>query len=117
MKISSLPKGLFGLALHQRKGGLDLFRGVAPAHAPAAAAGGSLQNHREAEADGLFQRLVPVLQGLGAAGMMGTPQEMAMDLAANLSPMLASTSAGGPTKVMPAASQARAKSAFSDRKP
>ena len=49
--------------------------------------------------------------------MMGTPQAMAVALAASLSPIWASTAEEGPTKVTPASSQARAKSAFSDRKP
>lgn len=49
--------------------------------------------------------------------MTGTPHSIAICLAESLSPILPSTSLGGPMNVMPAASQARAKSAFSDRKP
>ena len=68
-----VAEGLLGLALHQLKGGLHLLGRVAAAHAPAAAATGGLQDHREAEAHGLLQRLVPVPQRLGAAGDDGHP--------------------------------------------
>ena len=61
-------EGLLRLAVDQLVGGPDLLGPVAAAHAAAAAAGGSLQYHGEAEADGLFQRVVGVLQGFGAAG-------------------------------------------------
>ena len=50
-------------------------------------------------------------------GMMGTPHLTAISLALSLSPIWASTSEDGPTNRMPLASQARSKSAFSDRKP
>ncbi len=49
--------------------------------------------------------------------MMGTPQAMAVDLAASLSPIWARMWEGGPMNLMPFCSQARAKSAFSLRKP
>ena len=62
-----VAEGLFGLALHQLKGGLDLLRGVAAPHAPAAAPGSRLQDDGEAVADRLLQSLVGVLQGFGAA--------------------------------------------------
>ena len=68
-----IAESLLGLALDQLKGGLHLLWRVAAAHAPAAAAPGGLQDHREAEAHGLLQRLVPVPQRLGAAGDDGHP--------------------------------------------
>ena len=59
----------------------------------------------------------PSLSGSVEPGMMGTPQAMAICLAESLSPILSRISEGGPMNLIPAASQARAKSAFSDRKP
>ncbi|CUQ37325.1 Uncharacterised protein [Flavonifractor plautii] len=49
--------------------------------------------------------------------MVGTPQAWAMALAVSLSPIWARMVEEGPMKVMPASSQARAKSAFSLKKP
>ena len=63
-----IAEGLTGLALDQLKGGLDLLRAVAAAHAPAAAAGGRLENDGETVGNGLFQGLIGALQGLGGAG-------------------------------------------------
>ncbi len=63
-----VAEGLFGLALHQLEGGLDLLRGVAPAHTASAAAGGRLQDDGKAEANRLFQCFVPILQRFSAAG-------------------------------------------------
>ena len=63
-----VAKGLPGLALDQLEGGFDLLRGVAAAHAPAAAAGGRLEDDGEAVGDGLLQGLVSALQGLSGAG-------------------------------------------------
>ena len=51
---------------------------------------------------------------LGVAGKVGTPALSAALLAATLSPILSSR---GPIKVIPASSQALAKSAFSDKNP
>ena len=47
----------------------------------------------------------------------GTPTSASSRLAASLSPITSMTSAGGPTQASPAAVTARAKPAFSDRKP
>ena len=63
-----VAEGLPGLALDQLEGGADLLRCVAAAHAPAAAAGGRLEDDGKAVGDGLLQGLVGVLQGLGGAG-------------------------------------------------
>ena len=54
---------------------------------------------------------------LGVAGRVGTSAASAAFLAATLSPILSSNSGLGPIKVIPAFSQARANSAFSDKKP
>ena len=59
----------------------------------------------------------PSFKGSVQPGMMGTPHWMAISLALSLSPIFASTSEDGPTNRIPFSSQARAKSAFSDRKP
>ena len=64
-------EGFLRLAVHQLVGGLDLLRAVAAAHTAPATAGGGLQDHGEAEADRLFQRVVGVPQRLGAAGNGG----------------------------------------------
>ncbi len=50
-------------------------------------------------------------------GTTGTPAATARRFAAIFEPMAATTSAGGPTKAMPAAAQAAGKSGRSDRKP
>jgi len=50
-------------------------------------------------------------------GRQGTPARWAISFARTLSPSASIASADGPTKTMPAASQARAKAAFSERKP
>ena len=57
------------------------------------------------------------LSGSRVPGMTGTPQATAIFLASSLSPILARTELGGPMNLMPASSQARAKAAFSERKP
>ncbi len=53
----------------------------------------------------------------GVAGMTGTPAATAALRADTLLPSVVMTSGVGPTKRMPAALQAAAKSGFSDRKP
>ncbi len=53
----------------------------------------------------------------GLPGSTGTPALSAMARARALSPIAAMLSGRGPTKISPAASTARANSAFSDRKP
>ena len=63
-----VAEGLLGLGLHQVEVGAHLFHGVAPAHAAAAAAGGSLQNDREAELHGQLLGGLPTLQRLCGAG-------------------------------------------------
>ena len=61
-------EGLPGLVAHQLKGGGHLLGLVAPAHAPAAAAGSRLEDDGEAVGNGLLQGLVRVLQGAVGAG-------------------------------------------------
>ena len=50
-------------------------------------------------------------------GITLTPAASAMRFDSTLSPMASIAAAGGPTKVMPASTQRRAKAAFSERKP
>ena len=52
-----------------------------------------------------------------APGSTGTPAPAMISLAPIFEPMASMASGAGPTKVSPAAAQARAKPAFSDRKP
>jgi len=87
------------------------------AHAAAAAAEGRLDDEREADRFRDLHRLLAIGDGLLGAGQVGTPIFCARARAAVLSPIKSSNSARGPTKMMPAFSQARAKFAFSDRKP
>ena len=63
-----IAEGLARLALDELERGDDVLGHLAQAHAAAAAAGRRLEDDGEAEADGLLERLLPVAQGLGAAG-------------------------------------------------
>ena len=58
-----------------------------------------------------------VFTGPGLPGITGTPAFLAAALASSLFPMRAMVSAEGPMNTSPAFSQARAKEAFSERKP
>ena len=99
-------------------------RGVEPVgrlddpHPPAAAA------HRGLDDDGIAQRLGHRVPGPGAGldRLVAARQDRharrwAMARAATLSPRLSSISGRGPTNAIPAASQARANPAFSERNP
>ena len=55
--------------------------------------------------------------GISTVGRTGTPAPAMVALAASFDPMASITSGGGPTKTSPAATQARAKAASSDRNP
>ena len=77
-------------------------------HAPAAAAGGRLDQHRE---------LGRPRSGSVQVGSIGTPASASSALASILEPIAAIAFGGGPTQVSPASITAAAKSAFSDRKP
>ena len=63
-----VAEGLLGLGLHQVEVDAHFLHGVAAAHAPAAAAGGSLQNHREAEFHSQLLGGLPALEGFRGAG-------------------------------------------------
>ena len=63
-----IAEGLARLALDELERGDDVLGHLAQAHTAAAAAGRRLEDDGEAEADGLLERLLPVAQGLGAAG-------------------------------------------------
>ncbi len=74
-------------------------------HAPAAAAGGGLDQHREVGRPG---------RPRSRTGSIGTPALASSALASTLEPIAAMASAGGPTQVSPASMTAPANSAFSD---
>ena len=57
------------------------------------------------------------LTGSSVPGSVGTFSFCASARAAVLSPIVSSNSESGPTKVIPASTQARAKAAFSDKNP
>jgi hypothetical protein len=67
-----------------------------------------------------FRLLISSSSGIPAApapGTTGTPAAPTVDLAAILSPIASIAPGGGPMKVRPVSAQARAKAAFSERKP
>ena len=86
-------------------GVVELPRAAHDAHASAAAAGGGLDEQREAELCGL------------AAGDDGNAGLAAIRFASSLSPPARSASGGGPTQTSPASATAAAKSGLSARKP
>ena len=87
-------------------------------HALAAAAGGRLEQHREAERRRPRRRASSsVRPGPSLPGTTGTPAAATVALARILSPIASIAAAGGPMKTSPASAQARAKAAFSDRNP
>ena len=59
----------------------------------------------------------PAPVGISTVGSTGTPAAATVALAASFEPMASMTSGGGPTKTSPAATQARANPASSDRNP
>ena len=100
------------------KGVGKILRLLDNAHAAAAAAVGRLEDHGELECFGGLQTFFDRSAiGESLPPRTGTPTCFATARAAILSPSFSSSSVRGPTKVMPAARQARAKSGFSDRKP
>jgi hypothetical protein len=79
-------------------------------------------------ADGFSSTGIPISRAASASsasdsplpedpGTTGTPAAFTVSLARILSPMSEMASAGGPMKTSPASAHARAKSAFSARKP
>ncbi len=86
------------------------------AHTAPPAAGDGLGEDREADLVGLGEELVDVV-GRGRRAQHGTPAEIAWSFAVTLLPAMASTSAGGPMKVIPWAAAFSASSGFSERKP
>jgi hypothetical protein len=88
-----------------------------PPHAAPATAGAGLDHHRVADRFGAFgeQRLIAIV--VAARECTARRRPAPGRLAAALSPIASIASGGGPTKTRPAARQARAKPAFSARKP
>jgi hypothetical protein len=103
-------------ALHRLEG-LGQSR-VAPdqAHADAAAAGGALEHHRVADALRFGWAWAAIMKQ-AAAGQQGHALGLRQGAGGVLEAEGAHLAGVGPMKAMPAASQASAKSGFSDRKP
>ena len=119
----SVAEGLLGLARRRGDRGWQVGRGIDAAHAPAAAAGGRLDEQRIADLRGRplelvgWARRVRGRAARAVPGTMGTPARRAERRAASLSPSAASVPGAGPTKTSPAASTAAPKAACSERKP
>ena len=92
-------------------------RFVHHAHAASAAAKRRLDDERKPNFLGDFQRFGPVFNRFFRSRQSRHAHFLASARAAILSPITRSNSGRGPTKVIPASSQARAKSAFSERNP
>ena len=117
-----VAEGALGLALRALVGGHELLLVVDEAHALAAAAGRGLEHDREADLLRALERRLRRRESRAQSGPLspgttGTPAAIIFSRARVLSPMASMASAGGPMKMTPAASQARANSAFSERKP
>ena len=111
-------EGGAGLAAGLLEGVVELVGGQRDAHAAAAAAHRRLDDDGIAELFGELVRLLVRRDRRVAAGQdRHTRPAAAMCRATTLSPSCSRISTRGPTKMMPASSQARAKSAFSERKP
>ena len=91
-----VAKGLPGLVLHQLELPADVLLTVTAAHAPAAAAGRRLEDDGEAVGEGLFHRLVGILQGLGGAGNGGHAAGDGRGLGRQLVPHLGQDGGVGP---------------------
>ena len=117
IKMSSLPKAFLASLFTRSKAGMTSSsrshrRIPRPPPPPAA-----LRITGKPYSLALARASSPSFRGWAEPGMVGTPQAWAMALAVSLSPIWARILEEGPMKVMPARSQARAKSAFSLRKP
>ena len=107
-----------GFGLRRVEALLDLFAAIGDAHALAAAAGRGLDHHRIADLVGDLRRLLGVLDHArdGQARSRPSPWRQASSNSI-LSPIASIALTFGPTKVMRALASARAKAAFSERKP
>ena len=117
MKMSSLPKAFLASLFTSSKAGLTssgLSQRRMPRPPPPPAA---FRITGKPKLTAFSRASSPSRRGSVQPGTMGTPQPMAICLAASLSPIRAMVSDLGPMKAMPASSQARTKSAFSERKP
>ena len=117
MKMSSLPKAFLASLFTRLKAGItssSLSQRRMPRPPPPPAA---LRMMGKPYSLALARASSPSFRGSAEPGMVGTLQALAMALAVSLSPIWARILEEGPMKVIPASSQARAKSAFSLRKP
>ena len=92
-------------------------RVVDPAHAAAAAAGDGLDEQRVAACPRAAATSASTSVDGSTDASVGTPAALAAAIARALLPVSVSTSAVGPTNVMPALAHASASAGFSDRKP
>ncbi len=117
MKTRSSPNERLGLRVATRETLGDLLRRVRDAHALAAAAGRRLDHDREADGGGDALRVGDAVHAADVPGHGGNAGSAASFFDASLSPIASMACGFGPMKVMPASASARAKAAFSDRKP
>ena len=117
MKMSSLPKAFLASAFTRSKlvpTSSTVSQRRMPRPPPPAAA---FRITGKPNSMASFWASSRLFRGSVVPGVVGTPQATAICLAVSLSPIRSSTWEDGPMNLMPAASQARAKSAFSLRKP
>ena len=117
MKMSSFPKAFFASSFTRTKfwrsssSESHLLMPLPPPPAAALSITGNLYRFASSTASSAD------FKGFSVPGTVGTQHSRAICFAASLSPILARTSDLGPMNLIPASSQAFAKSAFSERKP
>ena len=110
-------EGIQGLGTREVECSREVFGAVHESHASTAAAGGRLDHHGEADVVGRGdQGRVRLIVTLVAGYAWDVASSMAV-WALALSPMTSIAWGGGPMNVRFASAQARAKAAFSERKP
>lgn len=112
-----VAKGVGSLGTGGDEHPLELLVVVCLAHALATAAGRGLDEDGVADLVGKGTASSTVSTGPSLPGTVGTPSSFIVALAAALLPRESMHSGDGPMKMMSLSAQARAKSAFSERKP
>lgn len=110
-------EGLLGLASCRVEGRLNVFQVFHDLQTASAATISCLDGNRQTVLFSEGAGLLPVVDGVGGARSQGAPTSSATRRAAILSPSSSMDSGVGPIQVRPALATARAKSAFSERKP
>ena len=116
MKMSSLPKAFLASAFTRSKltpTSSTVSQRRMPRPPPPAAA---FRMTGKPNSMASFWAACRLWRGSVVPGVVGTPHSTAICLAESLSPIRSSTLEDGPMNLMPASSQARAKSPFSDKK-